>query len=78
MARPRAAGGSLARRLWAPLMLATVAPAAPQLPGGSDHAAPLGRQAKSILLRQGRLILADAADGLGSDPELRFEFGEPA
>jgi nucleotide-binding universal stress UspA family protein len=56
-------------------MLATVAPA---LPGGSDPAPSLLRQGRSILLRQSRSVLQHAADGLGPDPELRVEFGEPA
>jgi nucleotide-binding universal stress UspA family protein len=71
-------GRSLARRLCAPLMLATVSPAAPQLAGGFDPAPSLLRQGRSILLRQGRSILADAADGLAPDPVLGVEFGEPA
>ena len=56
-------GGALARRLCSRLVLATVAPAA---------------QGRSILLRQGRSVLQDAAAGVGPDPELCVEVGEPA
>lgn len=71
-------GSSLARRLCSPLMLATVAPAAPQVPGRFDLPPSCLRQARSTPLRQARSIFGQAADGLGPDPELRIEFGEPA
>ena len=71
-------GSSLARRLCSPLMLATVAPAAPQVSGRVDLPSFRLRQARSTLLRQARSIFGQAADGLGPDPELRIEFGEPA
>lgn len=58
-------GSSLARRLCSPLMLATVAPAAPQVPGRFDVPPSRLRQARSTLLRQARSIFGQAADGLG-------------
>lgn len=57
---------SLARRLCAPLVLATV-----------TGSCPVAR-ARSVLLRQGAAVLADAAVGIGPDPDLRVELGEPA
>jgi hypothetical protein len=59
-------------------MLATVAPAAPQIPGSFDPSRSLFRQGRSILLRQGSSIFDDAAEGVGPDPVLRVECGEPA
>lgn len=71
-------GGSLARRLCSPLMLATVMPVASHARGGDYRIPSLLPQGRSLLLRQGRTILAAAAAGVGPDPELWVEFGEPA
>jgi nucleotide-binding universal stress UspA family protein len=71
-------GVSLARRLCSPLMLATVTAAeAPRATGG-DHTVPPEAHARSVLLRRARSTFADAAIGVGPDPELRVELGEPA
>jgi nucleotide-binding universal stress UspA family protein len=69
--------GSLARRLCAPLVLAAVTAAKAPGMGGELGSAPVAR-ARSVLLSQGAAILADAAVGVGPDPELRVELGEPA
>jgi nucleotide-binding universal stress UspA family protein len=71
-------GGALARRLCSRLLLVTVAPAAPTVTNGSKPVPSSLRQARSILLRQGRPVLQNAAVGLGPDPELHVESGEPA
>jgi nucleotide-binding universal stress UspA family protein len=70
--------GSLARRLCSRLVLATVTVAeAPGRVGGELGSSPVAR-GRSVLLGQGASILADAAVGVGPDPELRVELGEPA
>ena len=56
-------------------MLATVAP---YVAGEFDLSSRPLLQARSTLLRQGSSVLRDAADGLGPDPELLVELGEPA
>jgi nucleotide-binding universal stress UspA family protein len=68
----------LARRLCAPLMLTTAA--APQAPGafGEAGASSPEAHARSVLLRQAEAIMSDSAAGVGPDPELRVELGEPA
>lgn len=71
-------GGALARRLCSRLVLATVAPAAPTVTNGSKPVPSSLQQARSILLRQGRPVFQNAAVGLGPDPELHVESGEPA
>jgi nucleotide-binding universal stress UspA family protein len=70
-------GGSLARRLCVPLTLATVTAAdAPGVDG--DASSSSVEHGRSVLLRQGASILADAAAGVGPDPKLWVEHGEPA
>jgi nucleotide-binding universal stress UspA family protein len=69
--------GSLSRRLCSPLVLATVTAA--RAPGVARQLDPYPVvRARSVLLSQGASILADASDGVGPDPELRVELGEPA
>jgi nucleotide-binding universal stress UspA family protein len=69
--------GSLARRLCSPLVLATVTAAKAPGVGATLGSSPVAR-ARSVLLSQGASILADAAVGVGPDPELCVELGEPA
>jgi len=68
---------ALSRRLCSPLVLATVTTARAPGVGRQRDPSPVAR-ARSVLLSQGASILADAADGMGPDPELRVELGEPA
>ena len=70
--------GSLARRLCSRLVLATVTAAdAPGAVSAEHGSSPVAR-GRSVLLSQAAPVFADAALGLGPDPELRVELGEPA
>jgi len=71
-------GAALARRLCSRLVLATVTTSDVLARDPAEPPPSAVARARSVLLRRAAPILADAAAGVGADPELHIELGEPS